>query len=106
MPNAPNDSGKHEPSPCTRRFPLAALLLAGCASPLAGKPADLATRQVLRENLQNASYNFSGELGFTSLHGSSADDAKPQLSYTINQVARSTKVAFNGALDQTANGWS
>jgi hypothetical protein len=60
----------------------------------------------LRENLQNASYNFSGELGFTSLHGSSADDAKPQLSYTINQVARSTKVAFNGAWTRTANGWS
>lgn len=77
-----------------------ALLLAGCASPLAGKSADLATRQVLRENLQHASYNFSGELGFTSLHGSRADDDKPQLAYTINQVARSTKVAVSGAVDQ------
>lgn len=75
-------------------------LLGGCASPLAGKSADLATRQVLRENLQHASYNFSGELGFTSLHGSSTDDGKPQLAYTINQVARSTKVAVSGAVDQ------
>ena len=88
--------------PALVALPLAALLLAGCASPLAGKPADLATRQVLRDNLQHASYNFSGELGFTSLHGSNADDAKPQLSYTINQVARSTKVVINGALDQTS----
>ena len=88
--------------PALAALPLAALLLTGCASPLAGKPADLATRQVLRDNLQHASYNFSGELGFTSLHGSSADDAKPQLSYTINQIARSTKVAINGALDQSS----
>lgn len=86
--------------PVLAALPLTALLLAGCASPLAGKPADLATRQVLRENLQHASYNFSGELGFSSLHGSSADDGKPQLAYTINQVARSTKVTINGAVDQ------
>lgn len=87
--------------PALAALPLAALLLAGCASPLAGKPADLATRQVLRENLQHASYNFNGELGFTSLHGSRADEAKPQLSYLINQIARSTKMTFSGAIDQT-----
>ena len=86
--------------PALAALPLSALLLAGCASPLAGKSADLATRQVLRENLQHASYNFSGELGFTSLHGSSADDANPQLSYTINQVARATKLALSGAVDR------
>jgi len=88
--------------PLFAALPLAALLLAGCASPLAGKPADQAIRQVLRENLQHASYNFSGELGFTTLHGSRADDAKPQLAYTINQVARSTKVAISGAVDQAS----
>lgn len=90
--------------PALATLPLVATLtlLGGCASPLAGKPADLATRQVLRENMQHASYNFSGELGFNTLHGSSDDDAKPQLRYTINEVARSTKVSVSGAVDQAS----
>lgn len=91
---------KLRPALATLPLVITLALLGGCASPLAGKSADQATRQVLRENLQHASYNFSGELGFTSLHGSSADDDKPQLAYTINQVARSIKVAVSGAVDQ------
>lgn len=91
---------KLRPALATLPLIITLALLGGCASPLAGKPADQATRQVLRENLQHASYNFSGELGFTSLHGSRTDDDKPQLAYTINQVARSIKVGVSGAVDQ------
>ncbi|PXX45755.1 hypothetical protein [Aquitalea magnusonii] len=93
---------KLRPALATLPLLTALALLGGCASPLAGKPADQATRLVLRENLQHASYNFSGEMGFNTLHGSREDDAKPQLRYTIDEVARSTKVTVSGAVDQAS----
>ncbi|OBU87418.1 hypothetical protein [Chromobacterium subtsugae] len=76
-------------------------LLTGCATPLAGKPADEATRKVIAQNWQNASYNFDGQLGFTQLRfiDSEGKLSQPDIADTVDQVGRSIKMNISGAID-------
>ncbi|MGC0151172.1 hypothetical protein ACPRNU_01770 [Chromobacterium vaccinii] len=78
-----------------------AALLSGCATPLAGKPADEATRKVMIQNWQNASYNIDGQFGFNQLSfNDSASGLKlGQTADTIDQVARSIHLNLSGAVD-------
>ncbi|WP_434628906.1 hypothetical protein [Chromobacterium sp. CV08] len=76
-------------------------LLSGCATPLAGKPADEATRKVMIQNWQNASYNIDGQFGFNQLsfHDSASELKLGQTADTIDQVARSIHLNLSGAVD-------
>ncbi|MEO9383909.1 hypothetical protein [Chromobacterium phragmitis] len=76
-------------------------LLAGCATPLAGKTPDEAARKVMVQNWQNASYNFDAQIGFDKLAFSGKDSklAEPEIADTIDQVGRSIRIQVSGALD-------
>ncbi|MEO2215837.1 hypothetical protein ABGV49_02005 [Chromobacterium vaccinii] len=80
-------------------------LLTGCATPLAGKTPDEATRKVMLQNWQNASYNFDAQIGFDKLAFTDADSdggaksAKPDIADIIDQVGRSIRVNVSGAVD-------
>ncbi|OHX14429.1 hypothetical protein [Chromobacterium sphagni] len=79
-------------------------LLTGCATPLAGKPADEAARKVMALNWQNASYNFDGQFGFSQLRfaDSGGKLGQPELADAIDQVGSSIKMNVSGAIDAPA----
>lgn len=76
-------------------------LLTGCATPLAGKTPDEATRKVMLQNWQNASYNFDAQIGFDKLVFTDRDSklAQPDIADTIDQVGRAVRVNVSGAVD-------
>lgn len=80
----------------------AALLLTACATPLAGKPPKEAAMLATQSNIQQASYNFAGEVGIRELviRGKEGDlvgrFAKDEM---VNEIARSLRIEFKGALD-------
>ncbi|ERE03093.1 hypothetical protein [Pseudogulbenkiania ferrooxidans] len=76
-------------------------LLTGCATPLAGKTPDEATRKVMLQNWQNASYNFDAQIGFDKLVFTDRDSklAQPDIADTIDQVGRTVRVNVSGAVD-------
>lgn len=80
------------------------VLLTGCATPLAGKTPDEATRKVMLQNWQNASYNFDAQIGFDKLVFADADAKadKPDVADIVDQVGRSIRVNVSGALDAPA----
>ncbi len=77
-----------------------ALLLAGCASPLANKSPDMAVRYVLKQNMAQSQYNFTGVMGFDQLLIKKGEaTTNPELADITNEVARSLFIDFNGAID-------
>ncbi|MCW3482137.1 hypothetical protein OL229_21690 [Neisseriaceae bacterium JH1-16] len=80
------------------------LLLTGCASPLAGKPADSVAITAIERNLRESRYNFDGSIRIEQLQLAPSDGkaAESPINRRARDIIKSLRIDLTGAVDAKA----
>jgi hypothetical protein len=80
------------------------LLLTGCASPLAGKPADTVAITAIERNLRESRYNFDGSIRIEQLQLAPSDGkaVESPIDRRARDIIKSVRIDLNGAVDAQA----